>query len=731
MNPSQSIYLLLLIPCMTLGVANASPTTALGTQTRPSELQSGGLLLRRADGLRAAPTLATDVEIKVTGLVGRTRVTQRFYNPTRDWVEAVYVFPLPEKAAVDSLKMTIGDRVLEGRVQECAKARATFEKARSEGRKASLVEQERPNIFTTTVANIGPGENVEIVLSYQEVLRYDHARFSIRFPMVVAPRYIPTTSSISGFSESGWEDTVQRAPVPDADRITPPLSNPASGRTQPVSIRVRIDAGFRLVEVESPTHPVRVRAEPDHVYEVELSDGLVQAESDFVLSWRPVVGKVPGAALFHEQWQGEHYALLMVLPPSPDPDPDAGASEIRLSKETIFVIDTSGSMGGDSIRQAQKALIHTLGQLHPEDAFNVIRFDSTVEKLYSQARPVNQASIREAVVWVSQLDARGGTEMLPALTAALIRGTERRAVRQIIFITDGAVGNESDLLRVIRRDLDRSRLYTVGIGSAPNSHFMTKAAEFGRGTFTYIASPEEVEARMGELFSKLDSPVLHDLIVEWDATGVEAWPRRIPDVYSGEPVVIAARLPAGVGQVVLTGQRGREDLRIELDVSGGSKHAGVARVWARRKVASLMNSLHEGAPVDRVSADVAELGILHHIVTRWTSLVAVDVTPTAPVDVVPEKHAVPSLLPRGWSWRTLFGGKDAPANTQPSQPAPGTGPGDLHLKQASASVISTQALASRPLGLLPMGSTPAALLLGIGSMLLGISSLLWRSGRGA
>ena len=747
------LLLLLLAQCLVVGTTQASGSNAhgahgaLGPPIKPNEMQAGGLLLRGSDGLRAAPTLATDVEIEVNGLIGRTRVSQRFHNPTSDWVEAVYVFPLPENAAVDSMRMKIGERIIEGQIQERAKARATFEKAKSEGRKTSLVEQERPNIFTTSVANIGPGEEVEVVLSYQGELRYDQGRFSLRFPMVVGPRYIPGPSNVEEFSESGWaENGVE---VPDADRITPPISDPADGRTQNVTIRVRIDAGFRLVDVESATHPVRVRAKRKDVFEVELAGGAVPADSDFVLRWRPVVGKAPGAALFYEQWGGERYALLMVLPPDPEL-----AGTRRLSKETIFVIDTSGSMGGTSIRQARAALTHALRRMNPNDAFNVIRFDSTVERLHDGARPVSPSAIRDAVDWVSGLEARGGTEMLPALKAALAHGEERRAVRQIIFITDGAVGNESALLTVIKKDLGRSRLYTVGIGSAPNSHFMSKAAEFGRGTFTYIATPEEVAARMGELFAKLDSPVLHDLAIEWGAPGVEAWPRRIPDVYRGEPVLIAARLPAGVvgiggaagvigagaiaGQlrnagglrnVVLTGRRGHEDLRIELDVSGGSNHIGVARLWARRKITSLMDSLREGAEVARVSSEVAGLGILHHLVTRWTSLVAVDVTPTAPIDVVPDKRAIPSLLPKGWSLRKLFGFGGDDERSLRLKPSPRTRSGGPLQKQAKAAVASGQILVFNPTGTLPMGATPAALLLWVGSALLGGSGLLWGFGR--
>lgn len=708
---------LLLIHLWPIGLAQAVTPDDLGPRVEPDEIRAGALLVKQTDGYRAAPTLETDVEIRITAMIGRTRLSQRFHNPTSDWVEAVYVFPLPEGAAVDALRMKIGERVIEGRVEERAKARATYAKARSEGRKTSLVEQERPNLFTTSIANLGPGEEIEVVLTYQEEIRYDTGQFSLRFPMVVGPRYVPGSSAVAGFSGTGWAANTDQ--VPDAQRITPPVSDPEGGREQPVSIRVRIEAGFRLVDVESASHPVRVHAKRGDVYEIELAEGPVPADSDFVLRWRPVVGKEPGAALFREALNGENYALLLVLPPNAE-----ASTRVRLSKETIFVIDTSGSMGGASIRQARMALVHALGQLHPDDAFNVIRFDSNFDRLYFESRPASAVAIAEAVEWVRRLEADGGTEMLPALEAALAEGSEERAVRQVLFMTDGAVGNESALFRAIERDLGRSRLYTVGIGSAPNSHFMSKAAEFGRGTFTYIASPEEVEVRMGELFAKLASPVLHDLAIGWDAAGVEAWPRRIPDVYLGEPVVIAARLPEGVEEAVLSGRRGEEDLRVELDVRGGSQHEGIGRLWARRKIAALMNSLQDGADVDRVSTEVASLGIAHHLVTRWTSLVAVDVTPTAPVDIDLETRAVPSLLPRGWSLQKLFGPKPSRNGTDREGLAPGRLPATADAKWANSPVRMSQGLAFMPPGRLPMGATPATLLVSVGSAMLGASGLL-------
>jgi Ca-activated chloride channel family protein len=733
--PGLLLLLLLALPTV------ASPPDALGPRRAPDEMGAGGLLFKTADGLREAPTLATDVEITITGMIARTRVTQRFANPTRDWVEGVYVFPLPEGSAVDSLEMHVGDRVIKGHVEERARARATYRKAKSEGRKASLVEQERPNLFTTSIANLGPDEEVEVILTYQEDVRYDQGRFSLRFPMVVAPRFIPGNAEIEGFSGTGWAQNTQA--VPDASRITPPVSAPTRARSHPVTLQVEIDAGFPLAEVESSSHPVLVRAAASNAYHVRLDGGPVQANADFLLDWVPAIGAAPGAALFREEWQGEHYALLMVLPPPPD-----AAATSRVSRETIIVIDTSGSMSGESIAEARRAVDFALGTLRPEDAFNVIRFDSTVRGLFDGARPATSESVEAARRWVGQLQADGGTNMLPAIEAALTPSDESRAVRQVIFVTDGAVGNESELFGAIQRLLGPSRLFTVGIGSAPNSHFMSKAAEFGRGTFTYISQPSEVAAKMGALFRKIASPLLHDLEIDWEMGGVggtaarpvEAWPRRIPDIYVGEPVVVAVRLPKdgarGASKARLRGRRGGEDVTIELPLEGGSNHQGIAKLWARRKIADLMNSLQDGESIDRVSVEVASLGVRHQLVTRWSSLVAVDVTPTAPVRVTPETRAVPSLLPRGWDFFKVFGRRDREA-TAPEQQKARRGR-DAGMPRAAAAgtpsgirpVTINQPIASVNIGRLPQGATPSSLLLSIGGMLLGGAGLLWRGNRG-
>ena len=480
-------------------VAHSAQSHDLGRAMKTHEAKCGTLLVRTndQDQLRPVPMLATDVTINVTGIVSRSVVTQHFKNPTDQWLEGIYVFPLPDTAAVDTLSMKIGERVIIGKIKERKQAKKIYEQAKSQGKKASLLEQERPNIFTTSLANIGPGEVIAVTIEYQETMRYDSGKFSLRFPTVVAPRYIPGTQTITGFKGTGWARNTDQ--VDDAARITPDYLNPKDGIVGPViRIQAHINAGFP-VTVVSRSHDIRVREDQTGSV-IDLKNEVVPADRDFVLEWTPQVGTAPDAALFTAKVNKDTYALIMVMPP------DQLSEELKpLPREVIYVIDTSGSMDGQSIRQAKAALELALGRLSRQDTFNVIEFNSTSHRLFQSSQPATPENIQIAIQEVTQMVASGGTKMLSALKQALRNQRNSGRVRQVVFVTDGSVGNEQELLAYINRHIGQSRLFTVGIGSAPNGFFMRKAAELGRGTFTYIGRINEVKEKMNELFSKLET----------------------------------------------------------------------------------------------------------------------------------------------------------------------------------------------------------------------------------
>ncbi|MEO8503426.1 MAG: marine proteobacterial sortase target protein [Acidobacteriota bacterium] len=634
---------------------------ALGAPIDLDHARAGSLLLRTSSArvYLPAPVLETEVELRVTGFIDCARVRQRFHNPTSVWVEGVYVFPLPEGAAVDTLRMTVGERVIEGVVQERQEAKQTYEAAKREGRKASLVEQERLNIFTTSVANLGPGEDLDVEIEYQEELRYDAGRFELRFPLVVAPRYVPGRA-VGPVTALGWSPNTTA--VAHASRITPPVADNAG--LNPVKLRVDLDPGFTLESVTSPSHRVTVEPGSGTALRVTLADTTVPADRDFVLDWQLAPATEPRAAVFTEDRPEGRYALLMIVPPLGSAGSEL-ATTARLGREEIFVVDTSGSMAGASIRQAKDALRFALSTLKPDDRFNIIQFNSGAWRLFDVAEMAFPDAMAKALAYVDQLQATGGTEMAPALQLALGDQESPESpvgrLRQVVFMTDGSVGNEDELFTYIHNHLGESRLFTVGIGSAPNSHFLRRAAEFGRGTFTYVGSPQEVAARMGALFRKLGSPALTDLEASFDGQGVvtaETWPSRVPDVYLGEPVTIAVRLSKPAFEMRLRGVRASEPWEHLLALSGGAptaEAAGIEKLWARRKIGALLDGEIEGQDPSAVKSEVTAVALEHHLVSPFTSLVAVDVTPTAPTGQSPRTVALPVNLPAGWVNEAVWG----------------------------------------------------------------------------
>ena len=601
-----------------------------------------------------APTLLTKVHIDVTGMIARGVVNQQFTNPGTEWAEGVYVFPLPETAAVDHIRIIIGERRIEGMIQERDLAKKTYTSARKQGRRASLLEQERPNMFTASVANIGPGETIAIEIEYQETLRFDQGRFTLRFPLVVGPRYIPGvpisgSQSIPDLNGTGWAQNTDQ--VRDASRITPWVQHPDDGLMNPVSLRISLSPGFPLSQLTSRYHKIVRTQSVKGRYTITLNGQHVPSYRDFELLWKPAVGQTPQAAVFTQTQHGEAYSLIMVLPPT-----EHASDYLRESREVIFVIDTSGSMHGLSIEQAKAAVTEALGQLTNRDRVNIIQFNTKTDALYSSAREASPHTILKATQYVAELKAEGGTEMLPALRKALQQEEETDRLRQVIFITDGQIGNERELFQAVREQLRHSRLFTIGIGSAPNSYFMRKAAEFGGGTFTYIGKITEVQERMGQFFQKLENPVMFNIEVRNpNRAPMEQVPERVLDLYKGEPVMFAIKTTKVPEELTIAGKVGQISWEKTLTLNAGEQRDGIAIHWARQKIESLMNQQIRNQHTDTIRPKIIKLALRHHLVSRYTSLVAVDITPVRSPTQRLHPHSIKTNLPHGQNYAAIFG----------------------------------------------------------------------------
>ncbi|MBL1320654.1 MAG: marine proteobacterial sortase target protein [Methylophaga sp.] len=609
-----------------------------------NDLSSGQLVFRHKDGhYLTSPTLATDVEIKINGLLARVQVSQTFTNPTDSWQEGIYVFPLPETAAVDHLQMKIGERIIIGEIKRKAEAKKIYEAAKASGKRATLLEQQRPNIFTSSVANIAPGDSITITIEYQQMVTQNEDEFSLRFPMVVTPRYIPgkivnQVEEVSEVNSTGWAMNTDQ--VPDASAITPPVVIGALDHN-PVNLSVTLAAGFPIEHVISRYHEIENIELKNGTRNIALM-GAVPADRDFELVWQAKSQFTPQAALFKQRKDNQDYAMVMLMPPKQ-------MNTESIAREMIFIVDTSGSMDGTSIIQARSALLYGLDQLRPQDSFNIIRFSDDLESMFEQARLATDTNLDIARDFVNWLRANGGTEMAPALKLALTSEKQTNGIRQIMFLTDGSVGNEDALFNLIKQHLGTSRLFTVGIGSAPNSHFMKRAAEYGRGSHSYIGAESEVRQKMQALFTKLSHPVVTDITLDLPAGVVlEQWPRVIPDLYMGEPLLVTLRADDLPDNITIKGMLGTTEWQTNVALHIGAESDSVSTFWARRKIESLMDDYRTQNQGEDIKNAIVNVALAHHLVSKFTSLVAVEQTPVRPKEEDLKSKTIANNMPAGW-----------------------------------------------------------------------------------
>jgi len=585
---SATTFTVTLLALLTLPTATLALTM--------NEIGAGSLLI---DGDRPghytdSNLLQTDVRMNVSGMLSRTTISQRFHNDSDQWIQATYVFPLPDDASVDELEMVIGEQHIKGLIQTRKKARETFETASRDGRQTSLIEQQRANLYTTRVANVPPGEEVTISIAYQAPVHYRDGIFSLRFPMTLTPRYLPPAMPQAGASDerlsyrqqpSGWATPAEQ--IADASAISPPFT--ATDNATPATIEVILNTGTTIAEIDSQSHKI-ISSQQGDQWRVQLAHDTVPTDRDFTLSWQPPAGQQPVAAVFREDLDtradaagkdpdgnrdaGRSFASIMLIPPQDLFDQNLP------EREVVFVIDTSGSMEGASINQARTALQLGVQRLQPSDRFNIIEFNDQPRSLFGSAVAANSDNLRRANRWIQSLYAGGGTEIGAALEAALDSNVDSARVRQIVFITDGSVGNEAQVFATLSTLLGNNRLFTVGIGSAPNTWFMRKAAELGRGTYTYIARQDEVGSRMLALFGKLERPALTNISLRWEGVDQpQMYPVTIPDLYVGEPVLADAmwQQPIDQGALVISGYHNGRQWQRQLDIGPVGTSSGLGK----------------------------------------------------------------------------------------------------------------------------------------------------------
>lgn len=600
-----------------LSILGSAVSAHAGTQAE--------LWLDHGETAPASPALLLDTEvlIEVAGMLAYSTVEQRFVNDSGYWAEGHYRFPLPDDSAVESLVIRVGGRLIEGEIQAREQARQTYERARESGRMAGLVEQDGASLFSTSVANIPPGEEVVIQIGFRQVVDYQHGRFSLRFPTTIAPRFAPEGAAAS------------------------PGPNAYTERSRPFRLTVDLRAGMALAALESSFHAIDTDY-ADGRWRVDMLAGHAESRKDFELTWRPAERNGVTSTVFRQRLGGQDHALVLIVPPE-------RLDTTRTPRELILIIDTSGSMQGDAIVQARDSLLFALDRLSGADRFNVIEFNNETRSLFAQPMPAGQRHVNQARDFVVQLRADGGTVMAPALSQAMAAEATPGYLRQIVFVTDGNTANDEDLIRTIRREIGVSRLFTVGIGHGVNSQFLADAARHGRGTFTFIGELQQVHQRMSELARQLTRPVLHDIELHWtDAS--EQHPERIPDLYTGQPLMLSARGDRLSGELLVTGISDGRSWQQSIPLETFHDAPGVAAHWGRKAIqAELDRRLMDASP-EEVRDRVVDLAIEYQLLSPHTSLVAVDRTPSRSREAALRRHELATPLPNGFPGEASMAG---------------------------------------------------------------------------
>ena len=625
----------------------------------PQVLESSriGLMVLAGKEDSPLPLEQTTVNAQILGPLNVVAVTQRFSNPLSEAAELEYLFPLPHTAAIVDFELRIGNRVIKSDLQELEQAQAAYENARSEGKRAGLLTERRPDLFAVQIANILPGDTILATMRYQERLVFDDGCYAFVFPMGITPKY----------HSPGHPDESRGVDAPIAG---------AGERIGPVEINLSIDAGLSCGDPSSPSHKIEFTRLDDRRISVRLAESSIP-DHDFVLRYR-VARDGPVLAAWRSMGSDSDYFLATLLPPrSEEEDSDLAPDQlVRASREFIFVLDRSGSMRGGPIGQARNALRACLRTLNPQDQFRLLLFDDRLEWYRPDASQVSQEEVDRADTYLAQVEGRGGTEIIAALEAAFSMPRDEKK-RYIVFLTDGAVSADARALDQIRLKIGDARLFTFGIGPSVNRALLTHMAHLGRGTVEFLQLDEDIEGAILRFQDRISFPALTDLSLQWEnAKAWDIYPASLPDLFLGQPLEIVGRISQkGSEPAILkvTGLAGKEKIQMQLSLPMESNSEPViARAWARARVDDLLERGAAGAKaLHEIRSEVIGLAFEQRLVTPYTAFVAVDsqavVTDGKPLHAI---H-VAQPLPAGLDLSGFLGNYPAPLLAAPPSPMQG------------------------------------------------------------
>ncbi|MBP7933439.1 MAG: VWA domain-containing protein [Phycisphaerae bacterium] len=585
---------------------------------QPTEGQPGtGALMAKMPGDKEIPLPLkhTDVKAAISGYIAMVDVRQEYHNPYEGKIEAVYVFPLPHNAAVKEFVMTVGQRKIRGIIRDRKEAEEIYREARDQGYVASLLTQERPNVFTQKVANIEAGKAIDINIRYFNTLTYLDGCYEFVFPMVVGPRFNPPGNT------DGVGSAPRDQPGRSGQHTEVTYLKPGERSGHDIALSVEIEAGVAIEQIECLSHVVAVRKGAPEKATVALSNFDAIPNKDFVLRYRVAGGAVKSAMLTHQDQRGGFFAL-MVYPP------EGLAALKRKPVEMIFLLDCSGSMDGQPIAQVKNAIERALHRMEAGDSFQIIRFSNNASALGPKPLEATPANVARGLRYLRSLESEGGTMVIEGVKAALDFPHDPSRLRFVCLMTDGFIGNEPEIIAETHQRLGASRIFSFGVGEGPNRYFMEGMAKVGRGAVAYLSLKDSASRVMDAFFERISHPAMTDLQIDWGGLRVtDVYPERVPDLLVGRPVVVTGRFTgAGGPNVRITGQVGgeRRDMVVPTHLGEASaRHPALPAVWARMKIADLSDWATSEPARTRID-QVRSLALEYGLMSAYTAFVAVD-----------------------------------------------------------------------------------------------------------
>ena len=561
------------------------------------------------------PLKHTDVKGQISGYIATVDVTQQFHNPYEEKIEAVYVFPLPQNAAINEFIMVIGERRIRGIIRERKEAEEIYREARRQGYVASLLTQERPNIFTQKVANIEPGKNIDVNIKYFNTLAYVDGWYEFVFPMVVGPRFNPPgyTDGVGAVARGKNGISGQKTEVQ--------YLKPGERSGHDIAVTVDVDAGVKIEEVECKNHVITKTSTVPEKLTVKLSSFDSIPNKDFILRYKVAGKTVKSALVTHHDKRGGFFTLMLY--------PPENLSYLkRAPMEMIFVLDCSGSMNGKPIAKSKQAVTHALRKLQPNDTFQVIRFSNSASQFGPDPVPATPANIRKAIRYVDNLHGSGGTMMIEGIKAALDFAHDPHRFRLVSFMTDGYIGNEVEILAAIHQRLGASRIFSFGVGSSVNRYLLDRMAKLGKGAVAYIGLDDSAGGVVDLFYERISHPALTDVTIDWgDMQVTDMYPNHIRDLFVGRPVILTGRFQGNSKTTIhVTGKVDDMTQEIAIPVNlddSVATHQGIACVWARKKIETLANqATHDNNP--DLPEEIKQVALEYGLMSAYTAFIAVD-----------------------------------------------------------------------------------------------------------